>query len=267
MDNVLRNLPVTKKERERVLLDSFIARLHPTTKRTVEEWERPDFRIRCEGCSIGVEITELHWDGKPRHGSQHRRAVAAVERLERALNERGINNACISIDGGPGAIAKGLDAALHPILSHLGENRTATTLAFRLPEDISVDVREATGKSRVRWTGIRTGEIDAGVIRESLRKVIVSKMEKANGFTANDALWLIVCAVPTTLASTVVITEPADLVLANTSPYSDVLLWDAFTESVWTIGPRPQLLVDPEKKEVCVAAFSDASRRALWGAR
>lgn len=85
---------MASKEREKQILNEFLGRLNKDCSILEDDREKPDFALKLDGETIGMELTEFFLGEKGKNGSilRHReRQLASLESLLRAEDTRGID--------------------------------------------------------------------------------------------------------------------------------------------------------------------------------
>lgn len=96
--------PIRQKQHERFLLERFLEAAALEAE-IVEEREVPDFIVRFEGRSIGIEVTELFISHDPRQGllqAQESIATKIVSRAQQLYQQSGARPAHVSVCFAPG---------------------------------------------------------------------------------------------------------------------------------------------------------------------
>jgi hypothetical protein len=253
MDDHLRNLPDDKVRRERCLLDAVVFHRLCATRDGLDVTYRdaPDFLLRRDSMVLGVEIAELHWD-EGRRGSKYRAAAARIASLNKRIPEA----------------APGTYAVLHGEVDNIAalredlvvdQVRHATGSTLRLNNDVKVDLLRGESHSGAWWPGLKAGEI-ASVAR-ALNRRVEEKRAQAAAYERCDILWLLICAIPNQLAS-YMFESGDELRIGDISPFDEVLLFDAFSETLWRVGPDPVAVANED--DLHRRRFGEAIRSFLW---
>lgn len=192
---------VTKKEKERRLLDAYLSMV-PVDGAKIEEGEQPDFVLR-GARSIGLEVTEFYIQDGANPASEQRQRERRDDVLAKAkvfYHSSGENRVGVTVGFDPAnPIANrrrsdSLARGLADFVRQIGDDWNGAVPRFRYQQDWPEIGFLYIVPATACWSEWRVQQVyNVGLVDpRQLERIVRAKERKAKAYRPCDALWLLI---------------------------------------------------------------------------
>jgi hypothetical protein len=259
--------PLEGKEEERKIVEGFLERLQIDVV-SISDFECPDFRIEARNASIDLELTTLSSDNTKK-GSKEKKTFAKWRKIALQLCERlRRSNSELKSMYGSVFFRKPSSQVLFEL--NVGEfveeiarwlekwkpNISQEELGFFDPQCFPllsvyvehISLKYCPAEIDILWW---SSDLQVGpVIRSesSLRTLIQRKILKANSYKwrSSSERWLLAYAPGMGQADMISMEEIPEF--AALEPFSQIIVWDKFSENIFCVAPKKTVLVEGGRK-------------------